>query len=74
MDYFCEIISHAEVVVFDDCGHFISHDKAEEAVKSLINFVDRHSNPKVKHSENMLINWIFSVVIFCLFLFLYLHI
>jgi pimeloyl-ACP methyl ester carboxylesterase len=42
------LIPHAEKVVFDDCGHFMAIDKAEETATSILNFFDRHYNDKEK--------------------------
>jgi len=33
------VIPHAEVSVLDACGHFIHHDKIEEAAKVITEFV-----------------------------------
>jgi pimeloyl-ACP methyl ester carboxylesterase len=45
-DYFCELIPHAEKIIFDDCGHFMAIDKAEETAESIVNFFERHCNYK----------------------------
>jgi hypothetical protein len=37
------------VIVFDDCGHFISHDKSDEAAKAIVKFIDQHSYRKVNN-------------------------
>jgi pimeloyl-ACP methyl ester carboxylesterase len=47
-DYFCKLIPHAEKMIFDDCGHFMAIDKAEETTQSIITFFDRHSDSQVK--------------------------
>jgi len=47
-DYFYKLIPQAEKVIFEDCGHFMTIDKAEEAAESIVNFVDRHFHYKVK--------------------------
>ncbi len=44
-----ELIPHAEKVVFDDCGHFMAIDKAEETAESIVNFCHHHCNNTVKH-------------------------
>lgn len=41
------------MTIFEDCGHFITHDKPEETVKSLINFIDHHSQRKMTKRENI---------------------
>jgi pimeloyl-ACP methyl ester carboxylesterase len=38
------LIPHAEKIIFDDCGHFMAIDKAEETAESIMNFFDRHCN------------------------------
>ena len=48
MKYFSEMITHAEMIVLDNCGHCIDLDKADEAAKSLMTFIDRHSNEPMK--------------------------
>ncbi|CAF1056914.1 unnamed protein product [Rotaria sordida] len=42
-EYFSTLIPNSEVIIFDDCGHFISYDKPEETAKNIIHFLDFHS-------------------------------
>jgi pimeloyl-ACP methyl ester carboxylesterase len=42
------LIPNAEKIIFNDCGHFMAIDKAEETAESIINFFNRHSQLKVK--------------------------
>jgi pimeloyl-ACP methyl ester carboxylesterase len=44
------LIPHAEKVIFDDCGHFLAIDKAEETAESIVKFFDRHCNNQEKPS------------------------
>ncbi|CAF0847787.1 unnamed protein product [Adineta steineri] len=41
--YFSNLLSDSEVTIFDECGHFVSFEKAEETAKYIMEFVDRHS-------------------------------
>ncbi len=50
-DYFCKLIPHAEKVIFDDCGHFMAIDKAEETALSIINFFEHNTNINVKQLD-----------------------
>jgi len=45
-DYFDKLMPYAEKIIFDDCGHFIAIDKAEETAESIVNFFERHCNCK----------------------------
>jgi len=74
-EYFSKIIPHSQIIIFDDCGHFTSHDKCEEAAKSIVTFVDQHSYSKVNGSKDRLIksqkmnlNIIHTIAILCFFL------
>jgi pimeloyl-ACP methyl ester carboxylesterase len=42
-DYFSKLLSDSEVIIFDDCGHFISYEKTQETAKSIMEFLDLHS-------------------------------
>ncbi|CAF0838719.1 unnamed protein product [Adineta steineri] len=41
--YFSELLSDSEVKILDECGHFISFEKAEETAKYIMEFLDLHS-------------------------------
>lgn len=41
---------HAEKIIFDDCGHFMAIDKAEETARSILNFFGQHCNNTIKQS------------------------
>ncbi|CAF1304872.1 unnamed protein product [Rotaria sp. Silwood1] len=43
IEYFSKLIFNREVIIFDDCGHFISYDKPKETTKNIINFLEFHS-------------------------------
>jgi len=43
MKYFSKIIPHAQLEIFDNCGHLMSHDKSKECAASIMNFIRRHS-------------------------------
>lgn len=45
-----KLIPHAEKVIFDECGHFLAIDKAEETAESIVTFFDRNYNNEVKPS------------------------
>ncbi len=38
---------NVEMIIFEDCGHFMTVVKPEEVVKSIVNFCDRHANSQV---------------------------
>jgi pimeloyl-ACP methyl ester carboxylesterase len=42
-DYFSNLIADSDVIIFDDCGHFISYDQPKETAKHIINFLDIQS-------------------------------
>jgi len=74
-EYFSKIIPNSQVIIFDECGHFISHDKCEEAAKSIIKFIDQQSYSKVNDRKNSSIksqkidlSLIQTIAILCFFL------
>jgi len=74
-EYLSKIIPHSQIIIFDDCGHFMSHDKCEEAAKSIVEFADKHSFSKVNGSKDRSIKFqkfslsvIHTIVILCFFL------
>ncbi|UJR14458.1 hypothetical protein I4U23_001455 [Adineta vaga] len=49
-DYFSNLISDSQVILFDQCGHFISYEKPEETAKNIIEFLDVQSYDIVEES------------------------
>jgi pimeloyl-ACP methyl ester carboxylesterase len=42
-EYFSKLISDSNLIIFDDCGHFISYEKPKETAKNITNFLDLNS-------------------------------
>ncbi|CAF4652702.1 unnamed protein product [Rotaria sp. Silwood1] len=51
--YFSKLIPKSEVIIFDDCGHFMAIDKPDEVADSIVAFLNRHSNGQVSVTVSM---------------------
>ncbi|CAF1618117.1 unnamed protein product [Rotaria magnacalcarata] len=47
-EYFSKLITDVELIIFNDCGHFISYDKPEATATNIIRFLDQHSYCSIK--------------------------